>query len=492
MATSRRGSDVRSAYANLTNDGLRSMGEQVVNESAYSSNEFGHFAWDVSLMIRAACLAWRYSGDLTHLGQAAAWSQHILERTDKSRNRSDWRGRSGPVWSSGSRYTAGIVDVGSFAGLPVTIQAAASTVKIERPRADTAIIHAVREDGSSWTSPEASVHPASHDYLPDVLARKSSMHSVLVRGLAAPIDLSFLQAGEYKVVAQHAAHLVHTGMIARALIEAADTLENAGKFGAVGDVATDELYLAAREALTHHDDELRIRQGQPWYFTPEDFPGRRLAVSLPHNHVSDVATSFLLIGRRDSDASLQQLGAALTQPWIEEIYQYESGALLHPWFYYPQGSDASTGVSRTHPIAEREVAGVPREEDSSHATIRVRALYDWYKTDPSLVKPEVLRLVGGTLEREFITRARNSYSLRWLPQSSVNAIGDSRLGHADSYPGAWGKLAPWSPNVRRIVSALAFRKPPERIFGATLLSAAEITALNTRMTNLVRSRVGHN
>lgn len=480
LAASRRVSDVRSAYENLTREGLRSMGEQLTHEVSYASNEQGHFAWDVSLMIRAACLAWRYSGDPTHLRQAATWSQHIVERTDAARGLTDWRGRSGPVWSAGSRYTAGTVGIGSAAGLPVTLQAAAATVRIERPQPDTAIVHAVREDGRSWTSPEGSLDPDSKSYLPDVLARKSSIHCVLVRGLPAPIDLRFIQAGEFVVAPQHAPHLVHTGMIARALIEAADAMEEAGDPRATADVTTDDLYMSAREALAHHDDELRIRRGQPWYITPEDFPGRRLAVELPHNHVADVATSFLLIGRRDGDEGLRQLGASLTQPWLREISRCASGTLGHPWFYYPEGSQAFTGVSRDAPVAEREVPGVPREEDSSHATARVRALRDWYSADPELVGPRALQLVGDTLRLDFLTRARSGYSLRWLPRSASNAVDGFRLGHADSYPGAWANLSRWNPSIKRTVNALAFRRPPDRIFGATVLSAAEITAMNTR------------
>lgn len=487
LPASRRVSDVRSAYENLTREGLRSMGEQLSQELTYSSNESGHLAWDASLMIRAACLAWRYSGDLTHLNQAATWSQHIVERTDAARGLTDWRGRSGPVWSAGSRYTAGTVGIGLAAGFPVTLQAAAVTVRIERPQPGTAIVHAVREDGTSWSSPEASLDPGSNVYLPDVLARKSSIYCVLVRGLPAPIDLGFLQAGEFTVATQYAPHLVHTGMIARALIEAADALEEAGSPRTLADVTTEDLYMAAREALTHHDDELRVRRGHPWYITPEDFPGRRLAVDLPHNHVADVATSFLLIGRRDADESLRQLGASLTRPWLQEISRYESGTLPHPWFYYPEGSAAFTGVSRTHPIAEREVPGVPRAEDSSHATMRVRALRDWHTADPGLVGPQTLKLVGETLQHDFITKARNAYSLRWLPRNADNAVEGFRLGHADSYPGAWANLSLWNPSIKRIINSLAFRRPPDRIFGATILSAAEITALNTKAIRAGRS-----
>lgn len=480
MAANRRASDIRSAYDNLTREGLRSMGEKLSQEPIYSTNESGHFAWDVSLMIRAACLAWRYSGDLTHLDQAATWSQYIVERTDAARGLTDWRGRSGPVWSAGPRYTAGTVRIGLAAGSPIALQAAAAAVRIERPQPGTAIVHSVRDDGTSWTSPEASLDPISNNYLPDVLARRSSTHSVLVRGLAEPIDLSFLQAGEFTVASQHAPHLVHTGLIARALIDAADALAEAGSSRRLADVTTDDLYMAAREALAHHNDELRIRRGRTWYITPEDFPGRRLAVELPHNHVADAATCFLLIGRRDADESLRQLGASLTRPWLQEIARYRSGTLPHPWFYYPEGSDAFTGVSRKYPVAEREVPGVPKAEDSSHATMRVRALHDWHTADSALVGPEVLELIAATLQHEFATKHRNAWSLRWLPRSAEKVIEGWRLGHADSYPGAWANLSPWEPSIRNIVNSLAFRRPPDRLFGATVLSAAEIVALNTK------------
>ncbi|GAA3596608.1 hypothetical protein [Agrococcus terreus] len=482
----RRASDVRSTYENLTTEGLRSLGEQVSQDATYSSNESGHFAWDVSLMIRAACVAWRYSGSATHLHQAADWSQHVIERTDAARGITDWRGRRGAVWSAGSRYTAGTVRLGENTVPAVTLQAAAAAVRIERPKPGTAIVHAIRDDGTSWSSPEASLDPSSNDYLPDVLARRASAYSVRIQGLKEPIDLSFLPAGEFAVEAQRAPHLVHTGLIVRALIETADALEEAGGGHILAAVTPDELYDAGREALTHHDDQLRSGQDYQWYITPADFPGRRLAVELPHNHVADVATSFLLIGRRDEDERLWKRGASLTGPWLKEISRYQAGDLPHPWFYYPEGSDSFIGVSRDAPIAEREVPGVPRAEDSSHATMRLRALHDWHAADPELVGPEVLGVVAATLRQEFITKDRNAYSLRWLPRHADTASAGWRLGYADSYPGAWARLSPWDPSVKRIVNALASRRPPERLFGATILSAAEITAVNTRGRRAVR------
>lgn len=486
-APSRRVSDLRSTYADLTREGLRLMSEKLSNDPAYSSNESGHFAWDVSLMIRAACLAWKYSGDVTHLEQAIAWSQHVVDRTDAARGLVDWRGRSGPVWSAGSRYTAGTIAVGGTSGLPVTLQAAASTVTIERPRPNTAIIHAIREDGTEWTSPEASLDPSSENYLPDVLARKGSIHCVLVRGLNTPIALDFLPAGNFAVSPQHAPHLVHTGMIARALIETADTLEDAVNPPQITDITPKDLYAAARDALTHHDDELRIQRAQTWYITPDDFPGRRLGVDLPHNHVADVSTSFLRIGRYTGEEAYRQLGASLAQPWLEEISRFESGTLPHPWFYYPEGGDAFTGVTRRQPISEREVPAVPREEDSSHATIRVRALRDWHATDPALVGAQTLKAIAGSLRRNFVTKHRNAYSICWLPRNTESGTETWRLGYADSYPGAWTSLSPWDPSIKRIVNSLAFRRLPDRIFGATIMSAAEITALNTRKFRSGRS-----
>lgn len=471
-----RTSDLRDAYRRYTEHGLDTMAEKIGVEDTYASNDAGHFAWDVSYLVRAACIAWRATGDSSHLHKAANWAQHMVDRTDEARGVKDWRGRSAPVWSAGSRYTAGTARVGEIGGAPVRLQAMADGVRIERPSPTTAIIHTRRTDAQDWSSPEGSLLPGDEDYLPDVLAHRSGMHAVLLRGLSAPVDLTTLPAGEHSLQTQRAPHLVHTGLIARSLIEAAATIEDAARDGASTDVDGKGLYDAALRALLVHDDEIRTRSGQPWYITPEDFPSRRLGLELPHNHVVDAATSFLLLGRRQDDAGLKNLGMSLTKRFLREVAAYEAGELRHPWYYYPVDADTFTGVSRATPIAERCARPVQRGEDSSHATMRVRALVEWRAFDQDLVSDQTLSVVAMAFRRFYMARRSGVATLRWLPGDNSSS---PRFGQSNTFSGAWAALAPWDSTIKRRINSMAYRHPPKAAFGATVLSSAEIFALNT-------------
>jgi hypothetical protein len=479
--------DVRRAYETLTRHGLEVMGEKIAQDDAYNSNESGHFAWDVSLLIRAACLMWRVTGDPVHLRQTTAWAQHVVERSDEALGRVNWRNRIVPAWSTGPRYTAGTAVVGSIGGAPIMLQAASERVIIERPSDDTAVIRSVRKDGATWSSHEGSLLPDSPNYLPDLLARRSSIHSVLMRGLPAPIDLRFLSAGEFAIESQYAAHLVHSGMIARSLIAAAEALEAAGEDSRNSEVSADELYEAARRALLLHDDEIRVRAGQSWYVTLLDFPSRRLGLELPHNHVVDAATSFLVLGRRFEDEGLRSLGASLTRPFLDEIKKYEASELPHPWYYYPVDSDIFSGVTRDAPMEERKVPAVQRGEDSSHATMRVRALVEWHAIDPRLVTTETLSAVALAFRRNYMTAKNGITTLRWLPGVPGDAPDAPRLGHSNTYAGAWGALARWDSTMKRRINSMAYRHPPKTLFGATVLSAAEIVAMNAGVSTYASS-----
>ncbi|MFC7465631.1 hypothetical protein [Brachybacterium sp. GCM10030252] len=474
--TSHRIADVRAAYEKFARRGLDVMSEKIASEPAYDSNEQGHFAWDVSLLIRAACLTWRVTGDPAHLRQAATWAQHMVERTDQALGRKNWRKSTVPAWSAGPRYTAGTAAIGTIGGATISLQAASERVVIERPTDTTAIIHSIRDDGRTWSSPEGSLLPHDADYLPDLLARRSSIHSVLMRGLPAPIDLTFLSAGEFEVRHQYGAHLVHTGLIARSLLAAAEAIEAAGPETVSTGIAADDLYEAARNALFLHDDEIRTRSGQAWYITLEDFPSRRLGLEVPHNHVVDAATSFLILGRRDKDKGLLGLGASLTRRFLGEIDAYEAGELRHPWYYYPVDSDIFFGVTRDEPMAERCISPVQRGEDASHATMRVRALTEWKAMDSRLIPDRTLSTAALAFRRFYLGTKHGISSIKWLPGDNNDA---PKFGQADTYSGAWGSLAPWDSTIKRRVNSLAFRHPPEAIFGATVLSAAEILAMNT-------------
>lgn len=474
--TSARSVDVRDAYARITHHGLRAMGEKINGDRAYASNEEGHLAWDVSLLVRAACLAWRVTGSVDHLQRAVSWAQHLMDRTDAGIGRDDWRGRRGPVWSAGARYTAGTAVVGNVDGIPVRLQAAAARVIIERPSDTTAIVRAVSKDGHVWSTPETSLLPDDANYLPDVLARRSVVYSVLIRGLDAPTPLTSVAAGEYVLEPQHAAHLVHTGMIARSLICVAEALTSSGRPPSETTITAEDLYTAAERALRFHDDEIRCPTGSAWYITPEDFPTRRLGLELPHNHVVDAASSFLLLGRHRHDQSLHDLGTSLAGRFMRELAAFEAGRLEHPWFYYPVDSAVFSGVTRQQPLAERFVPAVPRAEDSSHATMRVRALSEWKAMDDRLIPDATMTTVALAFRRFFMASDRGVPTLRWLPGDEEGA---ARQGLSDTYAGAWGALAPWDASIQRRINTMAFRHPPRAAFGATVLSAAEIFALNS-------------
>lgn len=467
--------DVREAYGDLTRRGLEAMGASIESDSAYHSNENGHFAWDIALLIRAACLTWRVTADPIHLQQAVTWAQHMVERTDEARGLVNWRGQTVPVWSAGSRYTAGTAIIGAIGGAPIRLQSVADKVVIERPSPTTAIVRAVRYGGRTWSSPVASLLPEDDNYLPDVLAYRSASFSTLMRGLPAPVDLTFLAPGEYALETQHAAHFVHTGLIARSLIDAGETLESAGPVFIDAEITPEQLFTAAERALLVHDDEIRTRAGQIWYVTREDFPTRRLGLELPHNHVVDAATSFLILGRRRGDKGLRSIGASLTRRFLGEIEAYKSGALRHPWFYYPVDSETFLGVTREDPLAERTVPAAPRGEDSSHATMRVRALTEWKAINDKLVSDAALTSTALSFRRYFVASDKGISTLNWLPGDPKEA---PHRGRTDTYPGAWGSLAPWDSSIKRRINSMAYRHPPKAIFGATVLSAAEILAMN--------------
>lgn len=474
--TSHKVADVRNAYFEITRHSLEIVDQRIDREHVYRSNESGHFAWDLSLYIRAACLAWRVTGNTVHLDQASRWALHIINRTDEALGLEDWRGESGPTWSAGDRYTAATTQVGEIGPTPLRLQGTAESITIERPDTDTAIIRATLKDGRQWTSPRASLLPDSSNYLPDVLSHHSAVHAIKIQGLVEPMKLHGLKEGKYRLTQQLASHLVHTGMIVRSLIEVALSLRSSTTKSQSSGMSPNELIEAAEAALHRHDSDIRVHQGQPWYITPEDFPGRRLGLDLPHNHVADAATSFMLLGEERRDEQIATFGRSLAQRFLKELRAYTMGSLTHPWHYYPVDSKTYLGTSRVNPVAERQIVPVTRAEDSSHATIRARALAEWKSIDDSLVSDETMAAVALSFRRHFMTKHKNAATMRWLANEN-KAV--ERLGQTDTYPGAWAPYSHWDTTIKGRLNSLAFRHPPVSLFGATVISAAEMLALNT-------------
>lgn len=472
---SQSASDIRDAYATIVPQAITTMGNLIADDPRYGSNESGHLAWDVSLLARAAVLAWRTTGRHEYLTVATDWARRLCAATDEARGAFDWRGRSGPIWSAGSRYTAGTATVARIRNADIRLQAAAHEVEIERPGATTAVIKTLRDGKQVWKSTVVSLLPEDKDYLPDVLASRSSVPSALMRGLPGPIPLIDLQPGVHKLRPLHASHLVHAGMISRSLLEVAEALISAGRERPPHCTTPSELLVAAENAMSFHAGELVHEGDHAWYVTPLDFPGRRLGLTLPYNHYADATSVHLYFARRHQDEDRLEIARALAKPFLDEIVMTKQNALPHFWHYYPVGSDSYHGVHRQTPMAERVVRGIPRAEDSSHATIRVRALADWKAIDPNFIPDETMRTVAKSFRENFLFRPEQHLTQRWLPGDNAHA---PRRGHADSYAGAWGNLALWHPALKRQINSLARHNPPKTIFGATTLSATEILALN--------------
>ena len=452
------------------------MQETVELNPAYSSNEGGHLAWDLALAIRAAGAAWRVGGNKQHLQHLLTWSERLCTSTDEARGALDWRGQSRPVWSAGRRYTAGKAELSLGDGTPLQLQAVADFIEVERPTPQTAVVRAVRGEREDWTSPELSVSPMDPRYLPDELSRATGPYSVLLHGLSEARDLSTLPAGRHVLEEQHAPHLVHTGLIARALLEAAEILDRLEGPLPQSNVTPSELRSLAERALISHDAEATFTSGDLWYSTPLDFPTRRLGLELPHNHVVDVASSFLILGRHKHSTGLFEMGSSLTHSFLNELTAHADGLVDHPWNYYPSGSKSFKGVVREFPLAERAVPAASRGEDSSHATMRVRALLDWKFIDEALVPDRLLAAAARTLRECFLSRADKHPTLLLLPGSDASS---PRTGQANSYAGAWGGLSAWDASVGNDLNTLAWLYPPNSAFGATLLSAAEILVTNS-------------
>ncbi|MCG7426675.1 hypothetical protein M3A96_05855 [Helcobacillus massiliensis] len=444
------------------------MDELISQSRDYTSNDSGHLAWDVALLIRAALIAWEIEGGERRLDQSVRWAERLLATTDEARGAVDWQGLSRPLWSAGSRYNPGSAEVGRVGDRALHLQASGRAVQVRRTSDSTVTVAITRSDGSLWESPEASLLPQQANYLPDLLSTQGAALSAQLRGLTEEADLrGALSDAEIPLEPQQAAHLVHTGMICRALLMVADVLpDDSTRFISAAERAL-RAHLHLLGVTDPGTDGIPFRLDQAY-----DFPSRRVGVALPHNQVADAATCLMKLSQLLDDPFLETIGRRMIATEVADL------STEKPWRYYPQDSEAFTGVERNHPLYERRVTPVTRPEDSSHVTIRIRALSDWRDLVPELVADSDLERAGSVFQSDYLTSGPDGLTVRWTPDPS---IAPARCGYADSFSGAWTRLAPWHQSITTLVNTLAYQHPPDTVFGATVLSAAEIWQMNTAM-----------
>lgn len=295
--------DAASLFADL--DALGRAGDWYLGYN----NENGILAWGESFVMAAHLEMYGATGETAHLDEFVRHADGVLAQTDEVRDVSDWAGRSGPVWRSGSRYNYGSLVATGTDGDPMGVLTATSRLYNDSTLAE---IRTGKRPGTFYMAFRNAKYRRAEGYdaldtdpaSPDYWVRRINERSTLVN--AVPLRAwgdRTRPASMDRRPFQHSyvVHAVHSGLVAYPLARFARVVSEEASLAPAYGAAAARYLAAAGRAVSFHDEEY-VDSARSGYYRFE--PGAPLwcdGVGVPHNQNLAMARAMVELYRVTGD-----------------------------------------------------------------------------------------------------------------------------------------------------------------------------------------------
>lgn len=447
-------------------------------QSPSQANDSGELAWGEAYVMQSYLTMYRATGDVRYLDLCAEAVDRIVGLRDRERGVTDYRARSGPVWSASGRYTTSWADLVDPNGRSlVRVRSALSDDRALR-------IHVQAKAGRRFdlavSSPDSveekhaglSLDAADPRYIIGALIKRSPTPTLLTA-----IDLRVARTAQVVRTSTTTmrrfryAFAVHTGMIAAQLLDfRREATQQAALVKRYQDIADRSLEVA-QEAVHSHDPDWRTAEAQPvlgGYLFPHGAPVANDGTHLPHNHNLAMAQAqaqlFVQTGASEYRERLQT---------ILRTFEFDmSPGPVPTWPYYWSRSHAYEGYGPADYISSYtpRQSGYRAREDTSHGALDIEAITTCHR-------------LGLSQDRARMERLATTFMMRVARRSGDGALttADSldpaaRLGTHDLAAPRWIGLSPWNRSVYNFAADLYQAKQPQPTHGQILTSIANLVA----------------
>lgn len=438
----------------------------------------GSIAWGAALVARSYILMYKHSGDERYLRKFVGSAEQILLGRDSDVGLTDYRGVSGPVWSSGRPYTSNVCFVeieNSECTLEIRSKSAYRVEIATNDKSfDLSFLNIDDEVISRYS--DMNLDKNSEKYVTKILSSahwKQPLSTAKVFG--DPSQGVGPKPGVYELAESFYVAAVETGQICGALVEFCCLINDNSILGKYKGYS--ERYLQASiDALEYHlEDHKRFDDGRYLSIAtnaPHDFEG----TDAPLNHLTSIARCYTMIFSLTQKLEFKEIAFEMMSHFKKSLSLVETpDGLAYTWPYFSINHINYSGFTEADNASGYRAfrKGYSRPEDISHAIISIEAVVAAVENHILFDAVDLKRFARTFLH---LIKAENN-----TEQFVANYVDGT--GGYDKYLnaiGRWAVLTPWENKVWEICRTSMNKTQPVPEHATVLLG---LSVLSTSLNN---------
>ncbi|MGP4994716.1 hypothetical protein [Glutamicibacter ardleyensis] len=414
-------------------------------QAATLERDRGSIAWGAALVARSYLVMYKSTSDERFLRKFVGHAEQILLSRDSITGLKDYRGISGPVWSSGRPYSTNYCSVGIVNSTNFLYVRSKSATQIEiYDECESFGIRFLDNSGMVLGDYDnLNLMNDSPRFVSKVLSDTNWKQPLPAARLKNDsYENSTPIPGIYDLKESYYVAAVETGQICGALLEFSSLINTNPALSQYKDYA-DKYLLASIKALDFHRDDLRSSPyGQYLDIqaeAPHDFEG----TDAPLNHNTSIARCYVILYSITRDNAYRTIANDLLSHFKASLSLRDTAkGQAYIWPYFSVHGVNYNGHSPSDNISKWRLGrkGYPRLEDISHAIISIEASIEASKQGIAFDNEDLIKFANTLV-------ALIKISSEKLGTLSNYVDGTGGYDKYLSAIGRWSILAPWNQSI---------------------------------------------
>lgn len=441
-------------------------------QAATLERDRGSIAWGAALVARSYLMMYKSTKDERYLRKFIGHAEQILLSRDSITGLKDYRGISGPVWSSGRPYSTNHCSVKIFNSLNCLYVRSKSATRIHLyEESESFGIKFIDNSGSVLGDyNNLSLMKYSTRFISTVLSETNWKQPLPAAKLKNDsYENSMPIPGVYELNESYYVAAVETGQICGALLEFSKLINTDTTLSRYKEYS-DKYIAASVEALDFHRDDLRFSPYGQYLEIQADSPHDFEGTDAPLNHNTSIARCYIMLYSITRDNAYRTIANDLLSHFKASLSLRDTAeGQAYIWPYFSVHGVNHQGYSSTDKITEWRPArkGYPRLEDISHAIISIEASIEAAE-EGIIFNNEDMLIFANTL-----------LSLIKIKSDHIGKVANyvDGTGGYDKYLsaiGRWAILTPWSQSIWEFCRETMNQTQPDLDHATVMLGLATL------------------
>ncbi|MFK0085276.1 hypothetical protein [Glutamicibacter sp. NPDC090743] len=410
-------------------------------QAATEERNRGSIAWGAALVARSYLLMFKTTKDERFLRKFIGHAEQILLSRDSLMGLKDYKGYSGPVWSSGRPYTtnSNVIQEVDGPGILEVRSKNASYLKILQGESSFSLEFFDESNRSFGVIENVNLDQTSERYITKVLSEQNWKQPLAAAKVSQDFSReNFIGTRAIELKENFYTAAVETGQICASLLEFCQLVRMDANLSQYESYAQRYTEISV-EALNYHSKDICTDESGIYIKIENDAPYDFESTDAPLNHTLSIARCFILLYSITNEAKYRDLSEGMIKHFVHSLSVAKSDiGDSYTWPYFSVAGVNHNGYDVTERVSDWRTSriGYPRMEDISHAIIAIEACVDAAKAG-IIFRESDLKMFANT----FMNNILDDTDSGTLVSNYVDGSGG--FNKYVNAIGRWGILSPW-------------------------------------------------